>query len=469
MDKSPAPKSTVKLPVCRTAFISAFFTGISFLCILLIFLSFEIHIENLEKWFTVYFSWISISSFALATCFGLIALFISARTIPPLRGKTLGYFSLTVSTLSGLFFFSLPYQGQVKPIAQRAVCRTNLMSITNTLFLYAYEQNNKFPEYWCDMLIQYYDHSPRSFICPASENAEGESSYALNKHIINYKLDELPGDIVLLFEVQCRCSENEKMPIKNREIQPPFSTVKELFADWNESVCLDCWNQIAGPESLDLSHHYYQGCNIVFTDGHSEWISYDNLHHLKWNPEDPALRWIPEELPEGVIVRKKYARFTLITVTASFCVWLIATLFSYQKKKHLFVLLSIALSSIIGFCFSFFFEQGIFLPIDTPRGLVIGLFSGAFAGFLYAIWLLRELKVNKKRLRFDLLIGIFFGIACGLIVDGALMYYYGFDPFSIGIGFYGGIIIGAGNAKLLSNLFKKLVIGPLELSALPSL
>jgi len=45
------------------------------------------------------------------------------------------------------------------------------------------------------------------------------------------------------------------------------------------------WNQSGGPEILTTDNHQGEGCNIVFVDGHVEFVKTEDLNNLKWTSE----------------------------------------------------------------------------------------------------------------------------------------------------------------------------------------
>ena len=88
-------------------------------------------------------------------------------------------------------------------------------------------------------LVEEVDVPPGSFICRVSGAKKGESSYALNKNAAGKKVSELPGDMVLLFEVKFIPKEGDvRQPIKKRKSFAEFSILSEIFT-CDEEVYLD--------------------------------------------------------------------------------------------------------------------------------------------------------------------------------------------------------------------------------------
>jgi prepilin-type processing-associated H-X9-DG protein len=46
------------------------------------------------------------------------------------------------------------------------------------------------------------------------------------------------------------------------------------------------WNQYGGPELLTFDNHQGKGANVLFNDGHFEFIRPKDIGRLKWKAED---------------------------------------------------------------------------------------------------------------------------------------------------------------------------------------
>ena len=110
------------------------------------------------------------------------------------------------------------------------------------LLIYAGEYHNMYPtpEKWCDLLIDKCEAPKESFQCPWDK--ESKCSYAMNPNCE----PNSPEDIVLLFE------------------------------------SAGGWNQFGGPELLNIQNHDGEGCNVVFNDGHVEFVESEELDKLRW-------------------------------------------------------------------------------------------------------------------------------------------------------------------------------------------
>ena len=125
-----------------------------------------------------------------------------------------------------------------------------------------YAENNKgqYPtaDKWCDLLEPYYKNNSNVLICPATKksmcgyaktidpNAKNQCSYAINP---NAKRDcRFPATTILLFESN------------------------------------PGWDQSGGPELLTTQNHN-GGCNVLFCDGHVEFVRTENINNLRWTAE----------------------------------------------------------------------------------------------------------------------------------------------------------------------------------------
>ncbi len=170
----------------------------------------------------------------------------------------------------------MPALAKAKDVAQRTVCATNLRGLSCAMTVYANDYNDQLPpaEKWCDLLITKADVSPKSLVCPDSDAVEGESSYAININAIGKKLDELPADMVLLFETDAGKEAGPRTEIINTRASHPVYPKR--------------WNQAGGSQIMRTEHEQngQPGCNVVFADGHTEYVSGGALQKLRWTVEE---------------------------------------------------------------------------------------------------------------------------------------------------------------------------------------
>jgi prepilin-type processing-associated H-X9-DG protein len=158
---------------------------------------------------------------------------------------------LLIPVMAMLLAIFMPALAKTKTIAQRVVCSTNLKSLSKAMFVYTNEYDGRYPtaEQWCDLLMQEADAPATIFGCPQASQ-EG-FSYAINKDLYQSKAGQADAQMVMLFE-----------------------------ADLGR-------NGVGGPEDAALRHeeHGRLGCNILFLDGHVEFVTEDRIRGLKWRAE----------------------------------------------------------------------------------------------------------------------------------------------------------------------------------------
>lgn len=187
-------------------------------------------------------------AFFAAVIFAFIALKNINKNREQLCGRSLALISIVISIfiIFSVIFLMLKFRGK----GSRLVCSTNVKGLGTVFQVYAndFEGNLPMADSWCDLFVKHCDVSTKCFICTESRSKlkVGESAYAMNKHAAGKKLSELPGDMVLMFESK------------------------------------PGWNQVGGPELLTTENHGGVGCNILFGDGHVEFVKTEELSKLKW-------------------------------------------------------------------------------------------------------------------------------------------------------------------------------------------
>ena len=219
---------------------------------------------------------------------GIVALVKISNNKAQLKGKGFAITGIVVPIV--LMVLLLPVLIKVKNLAQSLVCSVNLKGLSCAMVVYANDYDDTLPtENWCDLLIEETDVSPKSFICPGSDAIEGESSYAMNKHIAGKKLNTLPGDVVLLFETDMgRETVSRKDSIQKRMHYEFLKEYRDGVNAYNEKqkVYIDRFNQFGGPEDLLIGHTMNaRGCNVTFADGGCAFITEDRIGDLKWTVE----------------------------------------------------------------------------------------------------------------------------------------------------------------------------------------
>ena len=127
-----------------------------------------------------------------------------------------------------------------------APCQYNIRQLYILLMQYAYDHENQWPSEnsWCDLLIKENENSKDFFRCKGDK--QGPHSYAFNKNILKFKPEEIPANLVVLFE------------------------------------SVSGSNNVGGPDLLTTKNHRVRGCTIVFGDGHTEFVRTSEFDELNW-------------------------------------------------------------------------------------------------------------------------------------------------------------------------------------------
>jgi len=228
-----------------------------------------------------------------AVLMGIIAIV----TIPFFRQKLNGYAPALGGILLPILALGLfmPTQGRLTPANSRIMCAFYLRGLGRDIEEFAEQHEGKLPSEnnWCDLLITEADSPASYFCCRMSKAKVGESSYALNKNVAGMKLSEIPDDVVLLFETNLGRTESDRdTPLSSRasyELLHFYWEQRELYRGrqekgTQEKVYKDRWNQVGGPEILTTENHNNRGVNILFADGHAEFVQTKDLSNLRWKP-----------------------------------------------------------------------------------------------------------------------------------------------------------------------------------------
>lgn len=235
---------------------------------------------------------VSMLIFFAATIFAFIALRNINKSSGQLCGRPLAIISMVISIfiISSVVFLMLKF----RETGCRLVCATNVKGLGTAFHVYAndFEGNLPTAESWCDLLVVDCDVSPKSFVCPEFRRKFkflrkfkfGESSYAMNKHAAGKKLSELPGDMVLMFETDLGWEKGGRSSVLgDRAFYKIFSdTIHYQKHSPKQKMYENRWNQVGGFENMTTQYHSGKGCNILFCDGHAEFVKTEELPKLKW-------------------------------------------------------------------------------------------------------------------------------------------------------------------------------------------
>ncbi len=188
-----------------------------------------------------------------ALIFGIIAMVKIEKSGGKLKGKGFAITGLVtpaiIFPMAMMLGILMPAIGKTRQLAQRIHCQANVKGLGCAMQVYANDYNEKYPAslQWCDLLIKYEDVQKAQFNCAAAE--KGTCNYAMNKNIEKFGVAS-PAQMVLLFESK------------------------------------PGWNQAGGLELLTTDNHCGEGCNILFNDGHTEFVKRADLNNLLWTVEE---------------------------------------------------------------------------------------------------------------------------------------------------------------------------------------
>ena len=147
------------------------------------------------------------------------------------------------------------------------------------------------PNRWCDLLIEKVGRYEAFFVCPRSDAVEWESSYAMNKNLTGMRIEDIPSDVVVLFETDLgkntwKCPRRERSSYKERS--------DKKYGD--VQVWKYRWNQCGGPEIMTTARHGqrrlwwgWSGSLICYINPKTlrteiHFVSEEEAKNLKWDP-----------------------------------------------------------------------------------------------------------------------------------------------------------------------------------------
>jgi prepilin-type processing-associated H-X9-DG protein len=174
---------------------------------------------------------------------GIYALIKIKKSKGLLKGYVLSIAGMLMSVLA--FHYAMMATSSIRPEARIAHSKLEMIKVGKVLRVYSTEYENHYPtaNKWCDLLVEHSDIEKTAFCLAAKQKWEKDSfQYAINPNCE----PNSPSDMVLLFEIK------------------------------------GGWNKFGGPEILSIENHYRKGCNVLFNDGHAEFIKPKKIGQLKW-------------------------------------------------------------------------------------------------------------------------------------------------------------------------------------------
>lgn len=235
MDEQPK-KKTSKLAIAAFACLIAPY----FLCLIFFIIS---SYTDMPGTYSLYLFLAVKMPLFLSVTLGIAALISITRNRSHLKGYDIALLSILVAFIIMIFVIMIPFRVVPKESLRIWGCGTNLKGLGTAMIIYADKFNDKWPnaDKWNDLLMKECDIEKADFKCAGAK--EGPCNYAMNKYAANA---DMPAAMVLLFDSKAG------------------------------------WNQVGGSELLAPENHKGEGCNILFGDGHLEFVKAEELSKLKW-------------------------------------------------------------------------------------------------------------------------------------------------------------------------------------------
>ena len=181
---------------------------------------------------------------------GIIGLVKISKSEGRLKGKGLAIAGIVIPVVLLIMTSTmLPAFHGAREKVEQLICTSNMHQLSIAMITYADDYGGKFPpsDQWCDLLTSYAGGNERIFNCNPAES--GGFSYGFNKNLDGLTTADISPQTVMLFEIE-----------GGRNIA-------------------------GGAELLYAQRHQDEGCNIVFADGHVEFVKSERFGDLDWGSE----------------------------------------------------------------------------------------------------------------------------------------------------------------------------------------
>jgi prepilin-type processing-associated H-X9-DG protein len=189
------------------------------------------------------------------------------------RAETHARAAVVLSVLIPLYLWMFHVAAQTRPLPPELVCGTHLSSLGKAMMLYANDYRDRLPtaSKWCDLVIQETKIDPSTLQCPGVRRAPPRCLFPLELYLYSQwrHAQGLKG---------LGASDYAMNPLVNEHSTASPADMAVLFESRHG------WNQAGGPELLTTDHHKDRGCNVLFIDGHVEFIKTQDLGKLRWKP-----------------------------------------------------------------------------------------------------------------------------------------------------------------------------------------
>lgn len=173
---------------------------------------------------------------------------------------------------------------------RQTACAVNMRELPNAFHKYSELNDGYYPsaENWCDTLVIEGKLPPSFLICPSSDTRFGESSYAFNTNISGMKLDEVPANVVVLFETDAGKEKGKRHAfLESRAFWEHYENKEKISNE--QKVYKDRWNQHGGKEIIALKHHRQKGSWVMYGNWSREFVNPEDIDNLQWEVNEVAV------------------------------------------------------------------------------------------------------------------------------------------------------------------------------------
>lgn len=198
---------------------------------------------------------------SVACLVALLAIPVSREWRSSSKANFKGVALAPLGTVLGVLLVGLWWMETCGPtsLAMRMACGANLTRLGKTMLIYPNDHGGCYPEpaRWCDVLLRSAQVKADHFLCPMVKwewrrqvfpwpiPRNRKCYYAMNPNCE----PNSPPDTVLLFEIK------------------------------------GGWDKFGGLGILTVDNHQGGGCNVLFNDGHAEFVTRKRIGDLKWDVE----------------------------------------------------------------------------------------------------------------------------------------------------------------------------------------
>jgi prepilin-type processing-associated H-X9-DG protein len=219
-----------------------------------------------------------------AIVLGIVILRRAPKFGPNRTVRNLAKSAIAFPVIVALFVTLFTGPGGPRVLSPAMACWTNVFGLGKAMILYSQDHNDYLPtpSQWCDPLTERAEIHEEILQCPGVRRAPRWVAYPLERYL--YRQNKHTQYIRSLPASDYAMNPNALTTSGSPRLVVLFETAPG-------------WNQHGGPEILTTDHHDGKGCNVLFLDGHVEFVRTEDLPNLRWTVDapEPADRSEPTE------------------------------------------------------------------------------------------------------------------------------------------------------------------------------